>query len=422
MENRVRSAEIAFCDAWLADRRRVLVRFVYALSLTIHAMALGIVPFIAEPRLLHASLTTHAAALLILLGGLAARRRAPAWWEAAACWVFFLVMGGYAGIMYTATWHLQTTRDVLLTSCTYTALSAFCAVLYPGRRRGLYVLLALVVVGAHLGMRPVAGGAIWAAIYTIFIGFTLVMRLDQDRRAQRAARADYRFRSQVAPMHIVRHATGEGADLQELFKPELKECACLSSDWRNYQELSASMSPSQLTMTLNEYYDLCQALLEKCLPKGNYYTDWIADEFFTVIYAVDGEEPARLVDAALRFGTELILAKEEFARVHGLPRAIDIGISSGKALLGLMGPEGHRKATALGEVPGRARRFQGGGKLLRKKRGDADRIIFGRECLMRLQTAYEVASETLDAGESIRDVQDREVYFLEPKPARRSAA
>jgi hypothetical protein len=153
--------------------------------------------------------------------------------------------------------------------------------------------------------------------------------------------------------------------------------------------------------------------LSEVVPDGNYYTDWIADELFIVFHATENIEANQLVNYALKFSYKLIQSREDFSNSYGIPKAIDIGLSAGEALLGLMGPDGHKKATALGEIPGRSRRLQTAGKLLRSEYGENDRIVFGEDCLFGMTMGFDIKEHSLGSN-SIRDVDDREFFYIEP--------
>jgi hypothetical protein len=155
-------------------------------------------------------------------------------------------------------------------------------------------------------------------------------------------------------------------------------------------------------------------LLSHVFPEGNYYTDWIADELFVVTFAKDASEEAGLINASLRFAHELILRKQEFIKSMNLPINIDVGVASGVALIGMMGPAGHRKATALGDVPGQARRYQEIGKQIRRKFGENDRVLFGYNSLLQITQPFDVKQFELEAGGKVRDVAEDRVFYLEP--------
>jgi class 3 adenylate cyclase len=401
-----------FRAEWLGKREHNQTRATLASSFGVHLVSMIIVPVTAHrltvPWLvaLHGSLFAIVAAAWIHGSPQVLRRTLQ------------LIIGaavlGYLLLLAWVTRELGTARDTLLASSTFTTFAAFGVLLTPGRLKPLLVGIAVLVAGGVLAMLPAEGGQTWATIFGTTMFFSLVTRWALEARLSQLARREYDFATLVAPAHFVRHALRAEGGLDEAFKPKTQYCVCVASDWRNYQELAATLSASQLTMSLNEYYDLCHTLLSRHLPKGNYYADWIADELFVVIFGAEDDDQTALVEGALGFAQDLVASRAEFARIHGLPRALDVGISAGEALLGLMGPARQRKATALGEIPGRSRRFQAAGKLVRKRLGEADRVLFDRECLLRIRQPFPVKQMDLTEREAIRDVADRELFYLEP--------
>lgn len=239
----------------------------------------------------------------------------------------------------------------------------------------------------------------------------------QSHKAQyiRAARLEYNLLIRAAPAKIVRQSASGNLSISEVFAPRLRYCVCMSSDWRGYQELSASLSVDALSKALGDYYEMCEAILSKAFPDGNYYTDWIADEFFVVIYQKSAGDKNDLVNQSLEFAHDMILGKRDFVARYGLPDAIDIGVSCGEALIGMMGPSGHQKATALGEVPGWARRIQGAGKLIRMQQGDRDRVIFGAVVLLDITKPFVVQEYVLEPGKKLRDLDHERLFFIDPE-------
>lgn len=238
----------------------------------------------------------------------------------------------------------------------------------------------------------------------------------QAHKAQyvRMARLEYNLLIRAAPAKIVRQSASGNISISEAFAPRSRRCVCISSDWRGYQALSETMSVESLSKGLGDYYDMCESILSNAFPDGNYYTDWIADEFFVVIYSKDVGDKNDLVNQSLQFSYDLILGKREFVARYGLPEAIDIGVSCGDALIGMMGPVGHQKVTALGEVPGRARRIQGAGKLIRMNHGERDRVVFGSAVLLDITRPFAVQEFVLEPGKKIRDIDHDRLYFIDP--------
>jgi class 3 adenylate cyclase len=241
------------------------------------------------------------------------------------------------------------------------------------------------------------------------VGFMMLYR-SQDRQI---ALREYHLLIRAAPAKIVRQAASSQVSIFDAFAPKLRRCVCISSDWRGYQELSSKISPADLAKSLGSYYESCTQLLNELFPDGNFYSDWIADELFIVIFAKDDSEEKLLVNQALRFAQQMLGKKQKFLAEFGLPKSIDIGISSGSALIGMIGPETHRKATALGDVPGVARRLQDAGKLIRHHVGDRDRVIFGVKTLMEITEGFEIHEFGLENGQKIRDLSTNKIFYME---------
>jgi class 3 adenylate cyclase len=204
-------------------------------------------------------------------------------------------------------------------------------------------------------------------------------------------------------------------DSVENFMPEKIFCVCLATDWRQYFQSETKLSPSQLSMSISEFYDLCERILHVCLPRGNYFSHWIADELCVTIYQTPETDAKELAGCGVEFGKKLIEARKEFTRLYGLPTELDIGISSGEAVIGMMGPESQKKATALGEVPGRARRIYGSAGLMRMTLGRRDRLILDAATAALLPEDSAPVRIELTNSQSIRDFPDREVFVITPE-------
>jgi class 3 adenylate cyclase len=290
-------------------------------------------------------------------------------------------------------------------------IAVFSTVGYQGSISGVFTIccLTLVTLSIVIGPRD-SNNAYLAAMFFlfslgIFVRLTLYYLMDQ------AARSEYRYRSMIAPDHIVQQSLQESKGLDEIFGPTLKSCICLSSDWRRYQKLSAHLSPQHLNEALNQYYKVTYDLLQRHLPHDTYFADWIADELVVVLYAADNAQLKPLVDRIVRFSVELLAAKKYFRAEFGFPEGIDIGIASGAALVGLMGPKNHRKATAIGSIPVRARQLQTMGKILRGSLGPQDRVIFGQEVYEIMSSHENVTSFPLGKIVTHSVLKDSVVYF-----------
>jgi len=296
-------------------------------------------------------------------------------------------------------------------------LSVCCFVmLYPAGRFSLSVLVIVNTIIASNIIYGAGSGVIATVIYGIYSALMLLFRLYFDSRQMQNGRSEFRFRMMCAPPHLVMKGARETfQDSVENFMPEKMFCVCLATDWRQYFQNESKLSPSQLSMSISEFYDLCERILHVCLPRGNYFSHWIADELCVTIYQTPETDIKELARCGIEFGTKLIAARREFTRLYGLPTELDIGISSGEAVVGMMGPESQKKATALGEIPGRARRIYGAAKLLRMTLGRRDRLILDAATAALLPSDAGHERVTLTQTQSIRDFPDREVFVMTPE-------
>lgn len=305
-------------------------------------------------------------------------------------------------------------RHILLINHIY-MVSILIVLVHPGQRwqRALAVLILSINSFFAFYQHPVGSALTLFSAFTMVIAFINTVWIENQMR--RLAMHEFALMSQAAPAKIVRQASLSNDDLGKVFAPIQRHCVCISSDWRGYQAISASITPERLAAALGSYYEMVDRLLADTFKEGNFYSDWIADELFVVIFAKDTNEEKILINAALSFAGNLVKKKQEFVDANGLQISIDIGVSSGVSLIGMMGPPAHRKATALGDVPGQARRFQMAGKYLRTRFGETDRVIFGSNSLMQITEPFDIKQFDLSGDERVRDLGDRTLFYMEPE-------
>jgi class 3 adenylate cyclase len=294
------------------------------------------------------------------------------------------------------------------------SLSLFTIMIHPGSRLERTFAVIAMSIASSLAFSRNELMALFAITNPFAMVAALLITFSIERQNRILAQKEFQLMIQAAPAKIVRQSALANNDLGSVFAPTQRHCVCISSDWRGYQALSARVSSNELSKAIGAYYEMTDRLLSHVFPEGNYYTDWIADELFVVTFAKDASEEAGLINASLRFAHELILRKQEFIKSMNLPINIDVGVASGVALIGMMGPAGHRKATALGDVPGQARRYQEIGKQIRRKFGENDRVLFGYNSLLQITQPFDVKQFELEAGGKVRDVAEDRVFYLEP--------
>lgn len=288
--------------------------------------------------------------------------------------------------------------------------------------------LAVVPVSAGLGATaaivgpPDADSFVWWVIIGVAIVNGTFDFASVRNKDLKAAALDWQARVALTPRSVLRHSLTESVRAEELFRPAMRPCVCLSSDWRNYQRLSSQLSAEDLEGVLAHYYQHVQSLLTECLPKGNYFADWIADELFVVVFGESDAEMPELVRSTLHFCEELLRRKEGLFSLVQTPPGVDVGLAAGTAFVGMMGPADHRKATALGELPGRSRRIQTFGRLLRNSMGDTDRVIFGEDVAVLLPPGTAIREFAAEGSQRVRDLNDKVVFFREPAPQTQTRA
>ena len=171
----------------------------------------------------------------------------------------------------------------------------------------------------------------------------------------------------LVPKNVAKHiAMTDGAiELDKIFKPTERFTVCLSSDWRNYQELAKTKNPKYIEEIFQSFYNYVFEELDNIIPEGNYYADWTADELF-IIFFDENNDRNKIMRNALLFAHlysdkifKLINSNIEEKLMY------DIGIASGIGLLGLQGPEKLKKTTITGESAGTAKRLETEAKSLR---------------------------------------------------------
>lgn len=237
---------------------------------------------------------------------------------------------------------------------------------------------------------------------------------------RRAAEREFLDLLKTTPAQIVYRAALDGESIERLFEPQVRFGCYLCSDWRGYQKIAGQLEPAELAAALQEYYAGVDTLLATHLTDGNYFSDWIADELFIVIYETAEIQAEAVALSSLAVGMALLRHKEEFVARRGFPRSIDVGVAAGETVMGMLGPRMHRKATALGVVSGRARRMESAGKYLRGRFGEQDRVVFGEDLFCMATEHPGVSSCEIPNGEQLRDLPDRRIYALTLDPVGRT--
>jgi hypothetical protein len=196
------------------------------------------------------------------------------------------------------------------------------------------VLLAPILAGISSAFFSAWGGAesipaVFLSVPAIAILAGLGDYVTARQRAITAAIDEWGVRRHLTPLSVLRQALRAEAGSDAMFEPATRTCVCISSDWRNYQRLSADLTPAQLENVLATYYQHVQTLLHESFPNGNYFADWIADELFVVVFG-DGEaELPALVVSALTFCDALLSKKDGLFNLVERPPGVDVALAAG---------------------------------------------------------------------------------------------
>jgi hypothetical protein len=293
----------------------------------------------------------------------------------------------------------------------------FGGLVFPFRSHVHHILFAFIFGTTCFGI--VGYPDLYWGIGSLFIAQITGQNIQilAQRFLKRASINRYRDESRYVPRYVLLKASREQKSLETTFVPKNRFCICICSDWRNYQSLASDENPQVLGERLAHYYGRITDRLNKDIPEGNFFMDWIADELFVVIFSESDKPDLTLLDKGFDFSVWLLSNRRTFAREFGYPSGIDVGMSCGVASVGIFGPIGGVKATAFGAIPGYARRLESVAKLLRSNFGDQDRLVLSRTAGDLMQLDNTQFSRFLLSGHyATKDISDADVYVWPKLP------
>jgi hypothetical protein len=402
--------EEAFCRAWMEQIRQKITTFSYVCVFCLSLGRLAAEIWASPTDLLYSTIAVHGLELSFVLFGFFVRRSPVIFRNVMIVNYCVISLAGILLLEHFASGPVPT-EFVDLTYLGIVAISSISPIFYPGRKRSIAAMMLVVFSSCIYVLGSWSHYWLQHIISMIILALGMALRFYIDVFLQSMARTEYQFRCMTVPQHLLQLSSTTSRSLELAFPSIVQPCVCLSSDWHDYQELVKIMTPSTLAEALDRYYENVYELLRTYFPEGTYFADWLGDEFFAVIYSGGEIINREYVLRSLTLAREILRARVSFYESHGIPAAVDIGIAAGQAVIGLLGHPNHRKATAIGETPGRSRRMQGMGKILRRDVSDRDRVIFGDE--IRAILSDEIAIHQFDIPDhtEIRDVADRMIYF-----------
>lgn len=386
---------------------------------TLVAIACLVTAFAAAPEIQSAGRIAFGSILAVHLAWPLVVRRFGWSIRSYAFFVQIFSIAAQHALLYYALTHLTVPIRVLLAPGIFCGLTAMTVLgCWSTRLAAVAAVFALALTSItywsiYPTLIPVAAGA-------YLCGLLLQIGILARRRGE--ASREYRYRKLLAPSSVVKRSLNSKSTLVECFSPKLRSCVCLSTDLRRYAAVESGRELNAIGDYLSRVYARSESLLRDHLPDGNYYADWIAGELFVVVYLEDGADEREVVTVALRLAREMLSPGADQDEAV----AADIGLAFGVAFIGMMGPPSSRKATALGETPGRARRLQGCGPMLRAHRGNESAcVIFGRDVQERLipdEDGTTAGRFLVDSTARVRDLDDATLFFVDAEASRDAVA
>ena len=219
----------------------------------------------------------------------------------------------------------------------------------------------------------------------------------------------------LVPRNVAMHiAMTEGViELEKIFKPTNRFTVCLSSDWRDFQQLASTEEPEYIENIFQKFYNEVFEELDRLFPEGNYYADWTADELFIIFFTDDNNDNDLLMKNAMEFS--YIYATDVFKRINAAidtKLLYDIGMSAGIGLLGLQGPEKLKKTTITGENAGTAKRLETEAKNIRNTKDSKFPILIIDNILYDIAKSMNIFKDSFSGIiAKTKDIKDNKFHI-----------
>lgn len=166
---------------------------------------------------------------------------------------------------------------------------------------------------------------------------------------------------------LVRYVSQEVADeiLASGHLPDLetqrRKITVLFADMRGFTRLSENMSPEEIVLLLNRYFD---RMIETVFRNKGYLNKFIGDGLMAVFGAPldDPYQEEHAVRAALEMCDELRVLEESYRKERDLDLQVAIGINTGVAVVGNIGSQQKMEYTAIGDAVNTASRLESAAK------------------------------------------------------------
>jgi class 3 adenylate cyclase/tetratricopeptide (TPR) repeat protein len=146
-------------------------------------------------------------------------------------------------------------------------------------------------------------------------------------------------------------------DVKSYVEGDLRVVTVLFLDLCGFTTLSATMSPEQVTLVMNQCF---QHLTRTAAHFGGYVDKYMGDAMMVLFGAPHGHEddPERAVRAAIAMQDVLTHFSERLQRRSGIALQMRVGVNTGEVLAGRVGSGEFSAFTVMGDVVNVAQRFE----------------------------------------------------------------
>ncbi len=255
---------------------------------------------------------------------------------------------------------------------------AITAALASARNQALLITLVMVLAGlggavglAALLSRPIfrlvqATGAIAAGNFNITLPVAsrdeLGMLTDSFNRMARSLREKEMIK-RAFTRYVAREVVEEILKNPEkmALSGERREVTVLFCDVRGFTPLSERLSPEDVVLLLNDFYNL---MIETTFKHDGTLDKFLGDAVMAVFGAplAHPDHSARAIRTALAMQEGIVGLNERRARDGKEPIAVGIGVSAGEAVAGTVGTEDRMEYTVIGDSVNLAARLESNAK------------------------------------------------------------
>lgn len=238
---------------------------------------------------------------------------------------------------------------------------AIAATLIADRFRPLRAFLLTMGIWAVFGVACLLAfvwGRLWIEFVPVSValavpyGVTVLRNFVHEERVRREMA---RFFSPEVARQIAHDRSGR------VIAPKRRPITVLFSDIRNFTTISEGLPPEEVVELLREYFNTMVPIV---LRHGGTLDKYVGDAIMGLFGAplAQADHASRAVRAALEMVQQIPMLSPKWEARSGRLLQIGVGVNSGEAVVGVMGADGRREYSAIGDTVNLASRLEGATK------------------------------------------------------------